>query len=346
MMSPLTTFVKRKKASVLIMALWILGLLTVFTIQIGLGQQDKITFLSHMNQAQSLRFALKSGINKAIGIIKNEPLRNKTKNPVLRSWALYYNPANYKDLNINDIDIHIAYPFYEPPAYTPQTVYGVSDEERRLNLNTEDLKVIKRLLMLVAHLKEEDAQKLAGHIVDWRQEGQTVLEGFYSDNQYENLEFPYPEKKKPFETLDELRLVQGMTESIYDKIYDFVTIYGDGKTNLNTASPQVLEVLGFSPTQIVVINNLRKGVDGKWGTKDDHVYLNIDDFANELASALGIKDEELQELNQVINAAHFVTDSTLFRIVSEGKAIKRREKSSLTCVFDAINVKILYWHAS
>ena len=39
-------------------------------------------------------------------------------------------------------------------------------------------------------------------------------------------------------------LVKGMTQQRYDKLINYVTIYGDGAVNINTASKDVLDGLG------------------------------------------------------------------------------------------------------
>jgi general secretion pathway protein K len=47
----------------------------------------------------------------------------------------------------------------------------------------------------------------------------------------------------PFETTEELLLVTGMTPEIFERLSDYVTVYGDGKVNVNYAPALVLETL-------------------------------------------------------------------------------------------------------
>jgi general secretion pathway protein K len=65
---------------------------------------------------------------------------------------------------------------------------------------------------------------------------------------------PYECKNAPFETLNELLLVKGMTRAIFygltgeetrnigvvEGIQQYLTIYGDGKVNINEASPGII----------------------------------------------------------------------------------------------------------
>ena len=45
------------------------------------------------------------------------------------------------------------------------------------------------------------------------------------------------------ESLDELLLVNGMTKDIFERIKDYVTVWGSGMVNINTAGREVLWLL-------------------------------------------------------------------------------------------------------
>ena len=60
---------------------------------------------------------------------------------------------------------------------------------------------------------------------------------------YDQLKPPYACKNESLETTEELLLVKGMTPEIYDRVSDYVTVYGDGKININYASTLVLQSL-------------------------------------------------------------------------------------------------------
>ena len=123
--------------------------------------------------------------------------------------------------------------------------WGVVDEESKINLNKTDQLTLTNLLINVLSLKDEDAAKLAVALLDWRQYGEGEITGFFSDDYYSNLQYPYPKKSADYETLDEILLVKGMNKEMYDKLINYVTIYGDGAVNINTASKEVLEALGL-----------------------------------------------------------------------------------------------------
>ena len=330
--------------SVLIMALWALGMLTVFTIQIGMTLQDKIAFLSRADHKDILRMAARAGIYKAMATIKTESRQNKDENPLQRALNLYYNPSIFRDLAVDRADVAVMYNDSDASDKAETVFYGVTDEERRLNLNTSDRQSIQKLVALTAGVSDEEAGKIAGHIVDWRQYGETEIEGFYSDDLYENLQFPYKEKKALFETLDELRLVQGINEKIYNSILDYVTVYGGPALNVNTAPWQVLYALGFTEEQAKAIDRIRRGVDGVYGTLDDFYFPDLNVPVGKLAQALGIKDKELDELNALVSRLKLTTDQPrFFRVQSRARFSSREENKSITCVFNANDDKIVYW---
>ncbi len=90
---------------------------------------------------------------------------------------------------------------------TPEEpVFGLVDEGARLNLNAATAEMLQWLPRMTP--------ELAAAIVDWRDEDSTPGEGGAEDEIYQRLDPPYRCKNAPFESLEELRLVQGLTAEI------------------------------------------------------------------------------------------------------------------------------------
>ncbi|MBL9136283.1 MAG: general secretion pathway protein GspK [Verrucomicrobiales bacterium] len=99
---------------------------------------------------------------------------------------------------------------------TPTTpVFGLTDETSRINLNTATAEMLQWLPRMTP--------QLAAAIVDWRDSDSTASEGGAEDDLYLRLPMPYRCKNSPFESVEELRLVYGMTSEI---------LYGED-SNLN-----------------------------------------------------------------------------------------------------------------
>lgn len=63
---------------------------------------------------------------------------------------------------------------------------------------------------------------------------------------------------RPFSSINELFLVEGMTKEKFLKFKDLVTVYGTGKININTVSKPVLLALGLDEEMVDQIVRLQK----------------------------------------------------------------------------------------
>jgi type II secretory pathway component PulK len=98
-----------------------------------------------------------------------------------------------------------------------EPVFGFVDEAGKINLNTATVEMLEWLPGMTA--------ELAAAIVDWRDADSTPGDGGAEDEVYQRLPTPYRCKNAPFESVDELRLVYGMTMDL---------LYGED-ANLNGA---------------------------------------------------------------------------------------------------------------
>ena len=84
-------------------------------------------------------------------------------------------------------------------------VFGLVDEASKLNLNTATLDMLQALPMM--------PQDVASSILNWRSPTNKTVQGGASV-EYATLNPPYSCKNAPFETVDELKLVMGVTTDI------------------------------------------------------------------------------------------------------------------------------------
>ena len=163
----------------------------------------------------------------------------------------------------------------EIPVETGYCTIIISDESGKINVNalkTSEDEIVRhrvdqmlKLIDLMNYQHEEQppvSYSLIPAIIDWvdYDDEVTYLPFIKRDNEgaentyYVDLIDPYKCKNAPFETLSELLLVKGMTPAIFyghtgdetrnvesvDGIHQYLTIYGDGKININEASPMVI----------------------------------------------------------------------------------------------------------
>lgn len=87
-----------------------------------------------------------------------------------------------------------------------QPYFGLVDEASKLNLNTATVE----MLQLLPRMTPE----LAAAIIDWRDDNDDVTQYGAEEETYQRLNPPYRCKNAPFESIEELTLVYGMTPEI------------------------------------------------------------------------------------------------------------------------------------
>jgi type II secretory pathway component PulK len=87
-----------------------------------------------------------------------------------------------------------------PPSNPSQVVFGLTDENSKLNLNMASLAMLSNLPRITSDF--------AANIITWRTNGDTTSGGV-GPQQYAMLSPSYEPKQAPFESADELRLVYG-----------------------------------------------------------------------------------------------------------------------------------------
>lgn len=126
---------------------------------------------------------------------------------------------------------------------------SVEDEERKLNVNKlvlpngnapddQRLAVFRLLLEIL-----EIDPSLADAVVDWLDNDDTPRVGGAESGYYLALPHPHKAKNDLFDSVEELRLVRGITPGILEKLRPFVTVHSSGKVNINTAPKAVLMCL-------------------------------------------------------------------------------------------------------
>lgn len=116
------------------------------------------------------------------------------------------------------------------------------DANARLHINTATADQLRRLL-LALHLDARQADRLAQAIADWRDaDRMTRLNGAERAEYLRAGRVMLPDDA-PFASVSTLRLVVGMTDSLYAAVRPHVTVIGSGRVNLNEADRPVLLAL-------------------------------------------------------------------------------------------------------
>jgi general secretion pathway protein K len=105
----------------------------------------------------------------------------------------------------------------------------VTDEAGRINPNdpTHPVAPALRALLIDAGLEPQAARALADAIVDWRTATPNASGGGTKRAQYRAAGLDYAPSDRPFESLDEIRAVIGMTPEVFARIAPALSLYAE-----------------------------------------------------------------------------------------------------------------------
>jgi len=135
---------------------------------------------------------------------------------------------------------------------------SVTDEERffpvnsLITNNTPNSTRIAQFKRLLKSLQIDDG--LSDAVMDWIDENDDVRPDGAESVYYSSLPTPYRAHNGPMDSLEELRLVRGVTDEIYSRLAPHLTAVqpGNNNINLNTADPVVLAALDDEMTPDLV----------------------------------------------------------------------------------------------
>jgi general secretion pathway protein K len=208
-----------RRGQMLLVVLWVLGCLTLVVGALATSATHELR-LSRVPLGSLQRKAIaEAGLQQAARVVAQDTAESPLLDTLQEPWA-------------TGLDAEAQPIFERIPVGAGVFSVQVMDEERKLPLNAATPEQLSRLLEAVA--PDAEATALAAAIVDWRDDALgTACDGASP-----------PCHNGPFESVEELRLVPGMTAEVFDAVEPFVTIYGSGLVNVNTASADVLSAIG------------------------------------------------------------------------------------------------------
>lgn len=150
--------------------------------------------------------------------------------------------------------------------------------------------------------------------------------------------------RRPFRLKEELLLIEDITEDTFKKIKDYITVYGEGKVNINTAPGPVLYALGMDEDLINIIMEYRKeyiGADEKKGTDDDGVFTSVALILAELKkfeSFLSLSQEQ-----QILAAKDTLSVKSEYFNVKVTTKIKAKKQDRVSILIYTGKDRILSW---
>jgi general secretion pathway protein K len=134
---------------------------------------------------------------------------------------------------------------------TPETIrfdghvatITIQDETGKVDINIASKDTLTALLK-TTDLSGADIEDLTKHIIDWRSAPALSAKDNITPVDYAGLGYAYHSRHGPFQTIDELRLVDGMTAEVYDQIAPGITVYS-GRKDIDPATAPLAALMSL-----------------------------------------------------------------------------------------------------
>lgn len=328
-----------RRGSILIGVLWSLFFLASLALVINSLITPQLSLAARLRDRVVLRHITEAGMKKAIIEIRAD--ETEGYDVLNDTWSV--NEDAFKEIQLSDGKyFSLKYAVSGEEGSEGQEYYGLTDEERKININTATGDVLNKLLEIAGEASSQESADIADAIIDWRDEDDEPGDNGAEDSYYEGLSPGYVCKNAPFDVLEELLLVKAMTQDIYDKVKDYLTVYGNGKVNLNTAEVLVLQSLGMRSSLTEKVITFREGDDGTIGTEDDNAFNSTEGAGLLLSSKVGLNAEETNEFIAIAEGDLAGVQSDHFRGISIG-ALQDQEMSARIVFVINRDEQIRYW---
>lgn len=310
----------------LILVLMVVSILTAVTLQMNRSSRAEIYDAANLRDRIRLLYIAKSGFNAGVGLL----LADKNNfDAFYEDWADTEMIAARSRTLFQD-------GYFELP---------IEDESGKIQINrlvsggafNEDIRGLMMRLLLQPEfgLDEKKAVEILEAIKDWIDtDDETTGSGGAEGAYYRTLAAPYAAKNGPLDCVDELLMIKGVTKSLYygtnetPGLNRLLTVYGDGRININTAPKLVLRALS-------------KDMDAEAAERMDEYRRNKD---NNLSGAAWYQNVPGMAGIQ-FGSGLITTSSNVFKIVSTGRLQRLSLSASGVIVrsADRKTVKILSW---
>ncbi|MFA5146426.1 MAG: hypothetical protein WC515_03485 [Candidatus Omnitrophota bacterium] len=307
-----------RKGTILVASLWILSILSIMAVGIGFRTSLEARLSKYNLDRMKSLYLARAGSFRSLEAISADGRDYDSMRECGIMISDEYGPEAgpsvfFSDIRAGDGTFSV--------GYTSDKKYyaGMSDEARRININTAPAAVLERLL-------GPGNEEVASYVIDWRDTDAITARGESEDAYYQSLEHPYRCKNGNFLAPEELFMVRGMTPEIFYNIKEYITVFGEGKININTAPPRVLLASGLSESTADIITRFRAGPDGIYGTGDDGIFRSDGNIQNDsIFTGTAAADKET-----IRNS--FTIKSEYFRIESTGRAENSKAEKLILAV--------------
>ncbi len=190
-----------KNASILVGLLWCLALLSLIVIGVlHTARMDLLVVKNYGDKIQAHYLAL-AGIEKAEALLYRDA-KDRSHSKKNHSGNFYNDAASFREVKLGRGVFNVLRRGRSDEG--GEIIYGVSDEESRLNVNTADTNALGQL--------QNMTPDVATAIINWH--GGDATANAAEAQYYAGLQPPYQPRNGPFQTVRELLMVRSVTPEL------------------------------------------------------------------------------------------------------------------------------------
>ena len=189
----------------LILVLWVLALMSVMVLEFCFSMRTEVNITRNFKESGQLYYFAHGGIQRAIAelIYRSDPaLHQKRTLP------------GYEESTEREQEWRIDGRPYPVPFQQGEAEVRVTSESGRINLNNAPDVVLRRVLKYFVEVGEE-RDVILDSILDWRDTDDLHRLNGAENDYYRSLTEPYDCKNAPFDAVEELLLVRGITPELF-----------------------------------------------------------------------------------------------------------------------------------
>lgn len=194
----------RDSASILVGLLWCLALLSVLVVGILHSARLELQLTRFHMDRLTARYLALAGVEKAKALLYRDA-RQRSTTAQNHSGSLFNAPQLFKDVSFGRGTFRVFRG--ARPEEGGGVVFGVDDEESRLNINTANADDLLRLQGL--------RPEVAASVIDWRDGDSVVTPGGAELEYYATQRPPSRPRDGPLQTVRELLMVRGMDPRLF-----------------------------------------------------------------------------------------------------------------------------------
>jgi general secretion pathway protein K len=293
--------IKGNEGMALIMTILVISLIVALTLQFNSSMRSNLQAAVNLRDGIKLGCIARSGFNGALAVLQ-EDASSGNEDTLREDWAhtKFFSERSSSLFNEGRFVVEIT--DLSGKIQLSQLV------NKDGNYNSTQRSLLIRFLSFPEFdLDPEEVENIVDAIKDWIDIDNETTRFGAEDAYYKSLEKPYSCKNAPIEFLEELLFIRGITkELVYGSgekpgIAKYLSPYGNGKININTADILILRSLSDDIDQERAEDMVAYRENEDNGLLDPKWYKNVPGMA------------DVNILDSLIT-----TSSTYFKITSEG----------------------------